>query len=51
MTAVVIIVLLILVSVKLTARFFLKGAIVTYPILFLTLERGWSKCNKPYWLT
>jgi hypothetical protein len=38
------------VSVGLIARSFLKGAIVMYPVLFLTLERGWLKYNKPYWL-
>jgi hypothetical protein len=38
------------VGVGLAARSFPEGAIVTHPVLFLTLERGWSKCNKPYWL-
>jgi hypothetical protein len=35
------------VGVGLKARSFPEGAIVVHPVLFLTLERGWSKCNKP----
>jgi hypothetical protein len=35
------------VGVGLKARFFPEEAIVVYSILFLTLERGWLKCNKP----
>jgi hypothetical protein len=35
------------VGVGLNARSFPKDAIVVYPVLFLTLERGWSKCDKP----
>jgi hypothetical protein len=38
------------VSVRLGALSFPEEAIVIYPVLFLTLERGWSKCDKPYWL-
>jgi hypothetical protein len=39
------------VDVRLAVLSFLKGAIVIYSVLFLTLERGWLKYNKPYWLT
>jgi hypothetical protein len=38
------------VGVKLAALFFPEGAIVVYSVLFLTLERGWLKYNKPCWL-
>jgi hypothetical protein len=38
------------VGVGLKARSFPEGAIVMYPVLFLTLERGWSKYNNPYGL-
>jgi hypothetical protein len=38
------------VGIGLAALSFLKGAIVTYSVLFLTLERGWLKYDKPYWL-
>jgi hypothetical protein len=38
------------VGIRLTALSFPEGAIMIYPVLFLTLERGWSKCNKPCWL-
>jgi hypothetical protein len=38
------------VGVGLTALFFPEGAIVVYSVLFLTLERGWLKCDKPCWL-
>jgi hypothetical protein len=38
------------VGVGLAALSFPEGAIVIYPVLFLTLERGWSKCDKPCWL-
>jgi hypothetical protein len=40
-------VLPVFVGVGLVARFFPEGAIVAYPVLFLTFERGWSKCDKP----
>jgi hypothetical protein len=40
-------VLSVFVGVGLAARSFSEGAIVAHPVLFLTLERGWSKCNKP----
>jgi hypothetical protein len=39
------------VGVGLKALSFPEGAIVVYPVLFLTLERGWLKCNKPCGLT
>jgi hypothetical protein len=35
------------VGVGLKARSFPEGAIEVHPVLFLTLERGWSKCDKP----
>jgi hypothetical protein len=38
------------VGVRLTALSFPEGAIVAHPVLFLTLERGWSKYDKPCWL-
>jgi hypothetical protein len=38
------------VGVGLTALSFPKEAIVVYSVLFLTLERGWLKCDKPCWL-
>jgi hypothetical protein len=38
------------VGVGLAARSFPEGAIVVHPVLFLTLEREWLKCNKPCWL-
>jgi hypothetical protein len=38
------------VGVGLAALFFPEGAIVVYPVLFLTFERGWLKCDKPCWL-
>jgi hypothetical protein len=38
------------VGVGLAARSFPEGAIVVYSVLFLTLERGWLKCDKPCWL-
>jgi hypothetical protein len=41
-------VLPIFISVGLKARSFPEGAIVVYPVLFFTLERGWLKCDKPY---
>jgi hypothetical protein len=47
---VAVIVLPVSVGVGLEARSFPEGAIVVYSILFLTLERGWSKCDKPCWL-
>jgi hypothetical protein len=39
------------VGVGLTALSFPEGAIMVYPVLFLTLEREWLKCDKPCWLT
>jgi hypothetical protein len=39
------------VGVGLNALSFPEGAIVAHPVLFLTLERGWSKCDKPCELT
>jgi hypothetical protein len=38
------------VGVGLAAFSFPEGAIVMHPVFFLTLERGWLKCNKPCWL-
>jgi hypothetical protein len=38
------------VGVGLAARSFPEGAIVVYSVLFLTLERGWLNCDKPYGL-
>jgi hypothetical protein len=39
------------VGVGLKARSFPEDAIVVYSVLFLTLERGWLKYNKPCGLT
>jgi uncharacterized membrane protein len=49
-TVAVVIVLPISIGVRLAVLSFSKGAIVVYSVLFLTLERGWSKYNKPCWL-
>jgi hypothetical protein len=41
------VVLPVFVGVGLEARSFPEGAIVVHLVLFLTLERGWLKCDKP----
>jgi hypothetical protein len=46
----VVIVLPIFIGVGLTALSFFKEAIVAYLVLFLPLQRGWLKCDKPYGL-
>jgi hypothetical protein len=38
------------VGVGLAALSFPEEAIVVYPVFFLTLEKGWLKCDKPCWL-